>query len=31
MIVEHVDFWAVPVTDMERSKKFYGETLGLPR
>jgi len=30
MIVEHVDFWAVPVTDMERSKQFYGETLGLP-
>ena len=29
MIVEHVDFWAVPVTDMERSKSFYGETLGL--
>ena len=29
MIVEHVDFWAVPVTDMERSKAFYGETLGL--
>ena len=29
MIVEHVDFWAVPVTDMERSKQFYGETLGL--
>ena len=29
MIVEHVDFWAVPVTDMERSKEFYGETLGL--
>ena len=29
MIVEHVDFWTVPVTDMERSKKFYGETLGL--
>ncbi|MBV8258590.1 MAG: VOC family protein [Actinobacteria bacterium] len=28
--VEHVDFWAVPVTDMERSKQFYGETLGLP-
>ncbi len=27
--VEHVDFWAVPVTDMERSKQFYGETLGL--
>jgi catechol 2,3-dioxygenase-like lactoylglutathione lyase family enzyme len=31
LIVEHVDFWAVPVTDMERSKKFYGETLGLPQ
>jgi catechol 2,3-dioxygenase-like lactoylglutathione lyase family enzyme len=29
MNVEHVDFWTVPVTDMERSKKFYGETLGL--
>jgi catechol 2,3-dioxygenase-like lactoylglutathione lyase family enzyme len=27
--VEHVDFFAVPVTDMERSKRFYGETLGL--
>ena len=31
MIVEHVDFWAVPVTDMERAKRFYGETLGLPQ
>src|SRR5215472_5204048 len=31
LIVEHVDFWAVPVTDMARSKKFYGETLGLPQ
>jgi len=31
MEVEHVDFWAVPVTDMERSKQFYGETLGLPQ
>ena len=29
MIVEHVDFWAVPVTDMVRAKAFYGETLGL--
>jgi catechol 2,3-dioxygenase-like lactoylglutathione lyase family enzyme len=28
--VEHVDFWTVPVTDTERSRKFYGETLGLP-
>jgi catechol 2,3-dioxygenase-like lactoylglutathione lyase family enzyme len=29
LIVEHVDFWAVPVTDIERSTKFYAETLGL--
>ena len=29
MIVERVDFISVPVTDMERSKVFYGETLGL--
>jgi catechol 2,3-dioxygenase-like lactoylglutathione lyase family enzyme len=28
--VEHVDFWTVPVTDMERSIEFYGGTLGLP-
>jgi catechol 2,3-dioxygenase-like lactoylglutathione lyase family enzyme len=31
LIVEHVDFWAVPVTDMERSTRFYAETLGLPQ
>ncbi|HEX4678891.1 MAG TPA: VOC family protein [Gaiellaceae bacterium] len=31
MIVEHVDFWAVPVTDMERSITFYRDTLGLPQ
>ena len=31
MIVEHVDFWAVPVTDMERSIIFYRDTLGLPQ
>ena len=31
MIVEHVDFWALPVTDMERARQFYGETLGLPQ
>jgi catechol 2,3-dioxygenase-like lactoylglutathione lyase family enzyme len=31
LIVEHVDYIAVPVTDMERSKQFYGETLGLPQ
>ena len=30
MIVERTDFIAVPVTDMERSKQFYRETLGLP-
>ena len=29
MIVERTDFIAVPVTDMDRSKRFYGETLGL--
>jgi catechol 2,3-dioxygenase-like lactoylglutathione lyase family enzyme len=29
MIVEHVDFWTVPVTDVERAKEFYGEKLGL--
>jgi catechol 2,3-dioxygenase-like lactoylglutathione lyase family enzyme len=31
LIVEHVDFWAVPVTDMERSIMFYRDTLGLPQ
>ena len=29
--VERTDFVAVPVTEMERSIRFYGETLGLPR
>lgn len=29
MIVERTDFISVPVTDMERSKSFYRETLGL--
>jgi catechol 2,3-dioxygenase-like lactoylglutathione lyase family enzyme len=29
VIVEHTDFISVPVTDMERAKQFYGETLGL--
>jgi catechol 2,3-dioxygenase-like lactoylglutathione lyase family enzyme len=29
--VERTDFIAVPVTDMERAKRFYGETLGLPQ
>jgi catechol 2,3-dioxygenase-like lactoylglutathione lyase family enzyme len=29
LIVERTDFISVPVTDMERSKLFYGETLGL--
>ncbi|MEJ7567250.1 MAG: VOC family protein [Gaiellaceae bacterium] len=27
--VERTDFVSVPVADMERAKKFYGETLGL--
>ena len=27
--VERTDFISVPVTDMARSKQFYGETLGL--
>ena len=31
MIVERTDFVSVPVTDMERAKRFYGETLGLPQ
>jgi catechol 2,3-dioxygenase-like lactoylglutathione lyase family enzyme len=31
LIVEHVDFISVPVTDMERAKEFYGTTLGLPQ
>jgi catechol 2,3-dioxygenase-like lactoylglutathione lyase family enzyme len=30
LIVERTDFVSVPVTDMERAKGFYGETLGLP-
>jgi catechol 2,3-dioxygenase-like lactoylglutathione lyase family enzyme len=29
--VERVDFISVPVTDLERSTKFYGDTLGLPQ
>ena len=29
--VERTDFVSVPVTDLERSIRFYGETLGLPR
>jgi len=28
--VERTDFVSVPVTDMTRSRRFYGETLGLP-
>ena len=30
MIVERTDFISVPVTDMERARAFYAETLGLP-
>lgn len=29
--VERTDFVSVPVTDLEQSTRFYGETLGLPR
>ncbi len=29
--VERTDFISVPVTDLERSTRFYAETLGLPR
>jgi catechol 2,3-dioxygenase-like lactoylglutathione lyase family enzyme len=29
MRVERADFVSVPVTDLERSTRFYGETLGL--
>lgn len=29
MIVERTDFISVPVTDMERAKTFYRDTLGL--
>jgi predicted enzyme related to lactoylglutathione lyase len=28
--VERVDYIAVPTTDVERAKRFYGGTLGLP-
>ncbi len=31
MIVERTDFISVPVTDVERAERFYGETLGLPK
>jgi catechol 2,3-dioxygenase-like lactoylglutathione lyase family enzyme len=31
LIVERTDFVSVPVTDLERSTRFYGETLGLPQ
>jgi catechol 2,3-dioxygenase-like lactoylglutathione lyase family enzyme len=28
--VERVDFVSIPTRDLERAKRFYGETLGLP-
>ncbi len=30
MIVERTDFVSVPVADMARARRFYGQTLGLP-
>ncbi|HET7855485.1 MAG TPA: hypothetical protein VFL41_03415 [Gaiellaceae bacterium] len=30
MQVERVDFVSLPTRDLERAKRFYGETLGLP-
>jgi catechol 2,3-dioxygenase-like lactoylglutathione lyase family enzyme len=30
LIVERTDFITVPVTDVERSTRFYAQTLGLP-
>jgi catechol 2,3-dioxygenase-like lactoylglutathione lyase family enzyme len=31
LIIERTDFISVPVTDVERAERFYGETLGLPK
>jgi catechol 2,3-dioxygenase-like lactoylglutathione lyase family enzyme len=31
LIVEHVDFVSVPVTDLERSVAWYRDTLGVPQ
>ena len=31
LTVERVDFVSVPVTDLERSTRWYAETLGLPQ
>ena len=28
--VEHVDFISIPTRDVERARRFYGETIGLP-
>ena len=30
MLIEHVDFISVHTTDVDRSRRFYLETLGLP-
>jgi catechol 2,3-dioxygenase-like lactoylglutathione lyase family enzyme len=30
-VIEGTDFISLPTRDLERSKQFYGETLGLPR
>jgi catechol 2,3-dioxygenase-like lactoylglutathione lyase family enzyme len=31
LIVERTDFMSVPVTDLQRSTRFYADTLGLPQ
>ena len=31
LTVEHTDFVSVPVSDLERSTRWYAETLGLPQ
>jgi catechol 2,3-dioxygenase-like lactoylglutathione lyase family enzyme len=31
LIIERTDFISVPVTDMERAERFYGDTLDLPK
>jgi catechol 2,3-dioxygenase-like lactoylglutathione lyase family enzyme len=30
-VVERVDFVSIPTRDVSRSRRFYGEVLGLPQ